>query len=830
MEMSGRIALGFVQMAAILLLAACGNGADLGNLRPEANAGIDQSVRAGGEVELDGSKSRDLDGAIESYLWEQVGEGESVQLTGADKSKASFTAPRKEGVLIFRLTVTDNDGASASDDVRIQVKPAQATDASGLDNRPLNRTCVAPPKPSGSGSGEIEIERAFPQLDFTQPLAMLQAPDNDGRWYVVERGGTVRTFTGGESSTRVFADISDRVLAPDPIWSEQGLLGMAFPPDFASKRQVYLSYNRKPDGTSVISRFTVRSDGLSVDIGSEQVILTVEQPNANHNGGGIAFGPDGYLYIGFGDGGGAGDEENNAQNTHNLLGAMLRIDVSRSAGGKPYAIPADNPFASSSGCGDGAGCPEIWAWGLRNPWRWSFDRATGKLWAGDVGQDAWEEVDIVEGGKNYGWRCYEGSHEYNTAGCGARDQYTFPVVEYGHDEGRSITGGYVYRGNAIPGLRGTYLYADYVEGKVWGFSVEGGETELLASSGLSIASFAEGNDGELYLLNYDGGTIYKIVPKGGSTAPVDGGFPQKLSETGCFKADDPTQPVEGLIPYGVNAPLWSDGAEKHRWFAIPDGTTIEIDADGNNWIFPPGSVLIKEFRLGGKRVETRLLVRHDDGEWMGYSYEWDDQESDATLLSGGKSKSVAGQVWGYPSQKQCMFCHTGAAGFVLGPETLQLNGLFTYPRTGKTANQLATYEQIGLFPSSLPDRPDNLPALIDFMDPAAPFDKRARAYLHANCSSCHRPGATELADFRYQISLREMGICNAQPVHGDTGTGSEGRLLVPGSPDNSVLLVRMQSVAPGRRMPMLGTRVMDPVGIEVVSRWIESLSGCGNPS
>ncbi len=655
---------------------------------------------------------------------------------------------------------------------------------------------------------------------------MLQAPGDDDRWYVVQRGGKVLTFTGG-SSTQLFADISKRVLAPDPIWSEQGLLGIAFPPDFASKHQVFFSYNRKPDGASVISRFTVSSDGLSVDPDSEEVILTVPQPSANHNGGGIAFGPDGYLYIGFGDGGGAGDEDGNAQNTHNLLGAMLRIDVSRSGGGKAYAIPADNPFASSSGCGNGAGCPEIWAWGLRNPWRWSFDRETGKLWAGDVGQDAWEEVDIIEAGKNYGWRCYEGSHAYNTAGCGARDQYTFPVAEYGHDEGQSITGGYVYRGNAIPGLRGTYLYADYVEGKVWALPAEGGTPTLRAANpGLSIASFAEGNDGELYLLSYGDGTIHKIVPKGGgSAASVDGGLPQKLSETGCFKADDPTQPVEGLIPYGVNAQLWSDGTEKHRWFAIPDGTAIEIDSDGNNWIFPPGSVLVKEIRIGGKRVETRLLFRYEDGEWGGYSYEWDDQERDATLLSGAKSKQVGGITWDYPSPGQCMYCHTEAAGVALGPETVQLNGLFTYPETGRTANQLATYEHIGLFASPLPDKPERLPALVDPADKGERLEERARSYLHANCNSCHRPGAHAPGDFRYQTPFGEREICNQDPIHGTAGIGDGAVLLSPGEPDKSVIVARMKATD-DNRMPKLGTHLVDPVGTGVVSEWIRSLTGC----
>ncbi len=813
-------------MVLMLLLAACDDGGNnLGNRLPQADAGIDQSVKAGAQVTLDGSGSRDSDGDLVAFAWLQKA-GPAVSLNNPDKVVASFMAPavNEETLFIFRLTVTDNEGANGSDEIRIHVRPAEATATSGMESRPLNSSCVAPERPV-AGNAEIELQAAFSQLTFTQPLAMLQAPGNHGRWYVVERGGYVRTFTGGESSAATFADLTDRVLAPSPAWSEQGLLGMAFHPRFATNRSVYLSYTRRPDGASVISRFTVSQDGLALDPATEQVILTVDQPAANHNGGGIAFGPDGFLYIGFGDGGGAGDTDDNAQNTANLLGAMLRIDVDKSSGGKPYAIPSDNPFAASSGCAGGTGCPEIWAWGLRNPWRWSFDRETGRLWAADVGQDAWEEVDIIEKGKNYGWRCYEGNHEFNTAGCAARETYAFPVVEYGHDDkgGYSITGGYVYRGSVIPALQGTYLYADFGSGRVWGVPADGGTPKELASTDMSIASFAEGNDGELYLLDYAKGKIYKIIPKGGVTS--SGNFPQKLSETGCFQPDDPTRPVSGLIPYGVNAPLWSDDAEKHRWFAIPDGTAIQIDDDGNNWIFPPGSVLVKEFRLAGKRVETRLLIRHDDGGWAGYSYEWDAQERDATLLAGAKSKTVAGQVWDYPSPAQCMFCHTEAAGYALGPETIQLNGLFTYPVTGKTANQLATYEQIGLFTTALPDRPENLPALTNFMDPAEPLAERARAYLHANCSSCHRPSAIELADFRYDTSLGGMGICNVEPLHNDMGLGSTARLLVPGSPDYSILFARMKTTEAGR-MPMLGTRIVDPVGVKVVGSWISSLSGC----
>ncbi len=824
MNFRTRNIIGALSLGSLLFMGGCETGSsDLDNLRPDVDAGIDQSVSAGAAVTLDGGKSIDSDGSIVHFSWVQVS-GPRVKLSNADTELAKFTAPpiTAEALLTFRLSATDNDGATSSDEVSITVRPIVATAASGIDVRPSNTSCVAPERPAASaGDSEIELQPAFSPLEFEQPLALLQAPGDNTRWYVVERGGYVRTFTGEQTSATIFANLADRVSS---IGAEQGLLGMAFHPDFTSNGYVFLSYT-KSDGASVISRFGT-TGGLTLDPDSEQVLLTVAQPNANHNGGGIAFGPDGFLYIGIGDGGGAGDEENNAQNPHNLLGAMLRIDVDNSGDGKPYVIPIDNPFAASSGCGNREGCPEIWAWGLRNPWKWSFDSATGKLWAGDVGQDNREEVNIIELGKNYGWRCYEGLHEYNLSNCGAIEEYTFPVVEYNHGSsgGSSITGGYVYRGTGIPGLQGTYLYGDFVSGRIWGVSVQqGSRPRELLSTNLRIASFAQGNDGELYVLDYSGGKIHKIVEREGSF--TDGKFPRKLSQTGCFSADEPTEPLPALIPYGVNSPLWSDGAVKHRWFAVPDGKTIQIDTDGNNWIFPPGSVLVKEFRLDKRRVETRLLIRHDDGGWAGYSYEWNEQQTDATLLAGAKSKSIDGQVWEYPSRAQCMACHTEAAGFVLGAETAQLNGLFTYPQSTLVANQIDTLAHINLFTNPLPDKPENLDALVNYKDPSVPIDARARAYLYANCSSCHRPGAVELADFRYDTPLNEMGVCDAPPLFGRMGVGSNARLLAPGLPSHSVILARMGTTGAGR-MPPLGTRVVDSVGLKVIDDWIGSLTDC----
>lgn len=347
----------------------------------------------------------------------------------------------------------------------------------------------------------LRIERAFPRLRFDSPVGLLQAPD--GSWLVLEKGGKIKRFPNepDPGAAGLVVDLSDRV---ESAPSEAGLLGLAFHADFSRNGEVFLSYTRRGSPlVSVISRFTSTDGGRSIDPASERQLLTLEQPYANHNGGHLLFGPDRYLYIGFGDGGSAGDPHGHGQNRDTLLGTILRIDPSR---GSPYAIPPDNPFAR------GGGRPEIFAYGLRNPWRFSFDRATGSLWAGDVGQYRWEEVDLIVRGGNYGWNVREGAHCYLRRGCD-REGLIDPVAEYGHAEGCSITGGHVYRGSAIAALRGFYLYGDFCSGRVWALPVAargGRRPELLARSSLAIASFAEDSAGEIYIVDF-GGTIHRIV-------------------------------------------------------------------------------------------------------------------------------------------------------------------------------------------------------------------------------------------------------------------------------------------------------------------------------
>jgi glucose/arabinose dehydrogenase len=362
----------------------------------------------------------------------------------------------------------------------------------------------------------IGVEPAFTELVFNQPLAMMQPPGDATRWFVVEKAGAVLEFPNDPdallSDVLVFADLTDRV---DSSPSEGGLLGMAFHPDFDANGEVYLSYTRSAAGLeSVVSRFVVDTASGALDVTSEEILLTVPQFAGNHNGGNIVFGPDGFLYIGFGDGGGSGDPQENGQDTTNVLAAILRIDVD---GAAPYAIPAGNPFAGNTECRpDGVGtldCPEIFAWGFRNPWRFSFDRQTGELWVGDVGQNAWEEVDRVEISENYGWDEREGAHCFEPLADCSTDNVD-PITEYGHDVGSSVTGGYVYRGSDIPDLQGFYLFGDFGSGRIWAISAaseQGVPPDELIDTNLGIASFAESNDGEIYVLDINTGTIHQIV-------------------------------------------------------------------------------------------------------------------------------------------------------------------------------------------------------------------------------------------------------------------------------------------------------------------------------
>ena len=371
----------------------------------------------------------------------------------------------------------------------------------------------SPPGPTPDPAATVTSVRLEPALggyEFRSPTNLAELPG--GAVLVSEQAGRILVFDGVEAGVPGdFLDLRDRV--SDRGW-EEGLLGLALAPDFAVTGHFYVYYSASEPRRSVVSRFTADAGRTAANANSELVILEVGQPYANHNGGQLAFGPDGYLYVGLGDGGSGGDPQGHGQDVSTLLGAILRIDVAGATAERPYGIPADNPFAGAAGLGRG----EIWAYGLRNPWRFSFDRETGRLWAGDVGQDRYEEVDVIVRGGNYGWNRLEGNHCFAPRdGCG-REGMVAPVWEYALEDGAcSVIGGYVYRGTALPGLAGVYLFADFCSGRVYGLPAEGDAgsgARLLADSGLRVASFGEDGAGEVYVLSQGGG-VWRVVGGGG---------------------------------------------------------------------------------------------------------------------------------------------------------------------------------------------------------------------------------------------------------------------------------------------------------------------------
>ncbi len=703
--------------------------------------------------------------------------------------------------------------------------PGPYAAATGLNSRPSNTTCIAPLRPDGNAT--VATVDAFPTAPaLSQPVKILQAPGDPSRWFVLEKTGRVKVFSASNPAVvTTWLDFSTRVNDS----GEGGLLGMAFHPSYPTVPQVFVSYTGDPASAMVskVSR-VILNNVTTPTVTTEQILLTVNQPFNNHNGGDIAFGADGSLYLGLGDGGDANDPFGYAQNNTRLLGKMLRINVVGVTYPLPgYLIPADNPFAASPKCGPAANagsCPEIYASGLRNPFRWSFDRPTGDLWAGDVGQGNREEVNRIEKGGNYGWNCREGF--LPGPGACAVSGLKEPVSDYPHVNGDvSITGGYVYRGTAIPSLQGRYVFADYGSGRIWALENDGQggySNDQLIDTPYNITTFGLGEDGELYFADIFAGRIHRLMPAAGGTPDT---IPASLAATGCVAAGSPTQPGAGVIPFGVNAQFWADNAGKERYLAVPNGTTVTLTA-GGDFDFPARSVLMKSMRLAGQLIETRLLMRHPDGVWAGYTYEWNAAQTAATRVVGGKTRQVSGQTWIYPSEGQCMQCHTAAAGFALGAETAQLNSHLTYPATNRTSNQLATLAAIGLFSAPLPGPPGSLPALADPTDTTQTLNLRARAWLHTNCAQCHQPGGPTPSsmDLRYSTPLAATLVCNVVPQSGSLGI-TDARLVAPGDAARSVVLARANR-RDALGMPPVASSLVDTAGVSLLTAWINSLSGC----
>ncbi len=684
-----------------------------------------------------------------------------------------------------------------------------------IGERLSNLSCL-PPEPESGDPGAVTIEASFPDLPLMgSPLAMIQPTSDSSFWWVALRAGRIVRFDNLStvSSYEEVLDISSRVTTE----FERGMTGLAVHPDYPQDNRLFVVYNDSSNqGRSTLSSFTVNTDTHLVDANSEIPLLTLPQPAGNHNGGDMAFGLDGYLYVSFGDG---GADRNESQDLSTLHGTIIRIDVNA----QPYAIPDDNPFnTEQSLCDTGSrasgSCPEIYAYGFRNPWRFSFDQLTGELWVADVGQSTFEEVNRVVAGANYGWPIMEGDQCFNDSSC-ETSGLALPITQYGRSVGVSTVGGYVYRGESSPSLSGLYIWGDTFSSEFLSVSAnaeEGSDYTPMFNSARVIAAMAQGNDGEIYLLNLQGDAgdeVHRVVASGGTTVQQ---MPSNLSDLGCFDTTAKTYP-DGVLNYQLNAPLWSDTAAKDRAFAIPDGTVISVDAAGD-FLFPEDTVLIKHFLDQDRYLETRLLIRFAGG-WQGFSYQWNQDESDAVLLEQGTTVDVGDFVHTFPSRSDCIVCHTAAANTSLGLEVAQLN------RIGPVAtnNQLDLMSDLGYFESEIDS--EQASRLYALSDQSASVEQRARSYLHSNCSNCHRPGAQGgFMDLRFDTPLSNTNICDVAPTDGDLGV-NDARRVAPGDASRSVLLLRMQRLD-SNRMPPLASLMVDEEATVLIENWINSLTAC----
>jgi uncharacterized repeat protein (TIGR03806 family) len=708
-----------------------------------------------------------------------------------------------------------------------------------------------------------KTEPAFPKLPkFEEPLDLTQAPGTN-RLFVAGRWGKIWSFVNHKD-----ADKADLALEFKGDKDSKGMpmkpviYAFTFHPRFKTNGYIYVTWipNSEKEGLpkgSRVSRFTVKGKPPVIDSASEKIIF--EWPNGGHNGGCLKFGPDGYLYIVTGDGSGIADEFNIGQDLSSIHAKLLRIDVDHPARGKAYGIPKGNPFVKHKGAR-----PEVYAYGLRQLWRFTFDRKTGACWGGEVGQDLWEMIYKIQKGGNYGWSVQEGTHAFRPERKLGPTPILRPVVEHSHTDFRSITGGFVYHGKRLKELQGAYIYGDFDTGRIWkinrrdlssdDFKSGFAANKEIARTTYRIVSWGEDAAGEIYFLDFTGGGIHQLVKADHKDDSAT--FPRKLSQTGIFASTKDHKVARGVIPYSVNAQLWSDHAVKERFIAIPGDGQIGFDeitypqpspGAPPGWRFPDGTVLVKTFAMemergnpkSKKRLETRILhfqkfpgtQEYGDQYWRGYTYVWNDDQTDAELLDAAGAdrllkikvgKKMMEQNYRFPSRAECTLCHTNAAKFALGVNTMQMNRDHNYD--GVVANQLATLEHIGLFTKKLSAAPDKLPSLADYADAKLPVKVRARAYLHSNCAHCHVKWGGGNAEFKLlaTLPLKELGIVNTPPAHGSFDI-KNAKLLVPGHPEQSIIHYRMNRIGLGR-MPHIGSRVVDELGVKLAHDWIKEMA------
>jgi glucose/arabinose dehydrogenase len=776
---------------------------------------------------------------------------------------------------------------------RLKFMPMTADPARpfGIDKLPplTTSTVVGSPDPPLP----YRTVRAYPNLKLNFPINIDRVPGTETLLLIVqERSYGTTAIVKLKDSTDI-----DKYEKLFDLPKEGVAYGICFHPKFAENGYLYVGWNGKLDDKpkhTIVTRYTWDHAKQTLDPATALNVIAWE--SNGHNGGDLEFGHDGMLYVTSGDGTSDSDTNMRGQDLTQLTAKILRIDVDRPdpelvKAGKHYRVPADNPFVSQPGV-----VPETWAYGLRNPWRITVDPKTGHVWCTQNGQDLWEQVYFVRKGDNYGWSTYEGSHIFYAERKLGPHPHVLPATEHHHSEARSLTGGVVYYGSKLPELVGAYLYGDYSTGRIWGVKHDGTKVtwhKLLADTPFAISGFGIDSRGELLVADHRGseeGALYYLEPTPADVAPSK--FPRKLSESGLFAdvAKHAMQP--GAIPYSVNSPLWSDGALKERFLAIPhkEGVDMRIGfTRKNGWNFPDETVLVKSFALettpgdpaSRRWIETRFLTRQQ-GEWAGYSYLWNDEQTDAELVpaegldreyelrvprSREHPDGLKKQTWHYPSRTECMVCHSRAANWVLGLSELQMNRDHDYG--GTTDNQLRVVEHLGLLklgyaddakaflkedlkqqglsdddadkqlkqinhkagqravpePQLLAATPARYGSIPNPYDASAPLESRVRSYLHANCAICHveAGGGNAQMQLEYSTPLDKAGLVDVAPLHHKFGL-TDPKIIAPGAPERSTLLHRLKHRGANTgQMPQLATNLVDDAAVKLVEEWIKSL-------
>jgi len=678
------------------------------------------------------------------------------------------------------------------------------------------------------------IVPAFTPHRFDHPTSLQEVPGSD-RLLVTEIGGKVFTFS--RTST---GETTEAINLAETSGGPVSLFAAAIHPRFKDNGYIYFCYVSSAGGSHTrVSRFTLKS-GPSPRVESESETVIIKWPSGGHNAGCLRFGPDGMLYIATGDGSGPNppDGLTTGQTVNDLLGAILRIDVDRPspAEGLAYSIPGDNPFVKTPDAR-----PEIFGYGLRNPWKFGIDQKTGDVIVADNGWETWEMIHLVGSGTNCGWPIMEGRARLRTEVAPGPTPITPPIRDHHHSEANSVIGGPVYRGSLLPQLEGQFIYGDYITGTIWSVGRDSSGSfvgRTLCDTDLRIIDFQVLTSGELLVLDYDlTGGIYEIQPNRAPDLSVN--FPRLLSRTGLFQSLNPLTPAPGVVEYEVTVPRWMDGARARRFAGIPGSSQIHLPATlGAPAKWPEGTVFAKQLLIPAgagqpeKLLETQVL-QFENGVWHPYAYRWNSAGTDAELISPiGTSGPVSWpdshnpdtlveRTWHTSAINECRLCHNAGPGFVLGFTGNQLARKVS--TTGGSHDQLLLLKELGVIADIPTEAGSGQLRLVDPQDTSCSVADRARSWLHGNCAMCHHRGGNAIVSFFVSRDLPFEQMNTNKGTNIGTFGMPDARIIAAGDPWRSVMMYRLSRLGYAR-MPYIGSRVVDSDGVALLAQWIGELA------